>query len=215
MGGIKNVFGAASVRTDRAFKSPEALLEVYDLLEQYNCHTIDTATIYGPSEEFLGKSSAGKRFTLDTKAPCGIPPGGGKKETILQNFENSKKLLGVEQVDIWYLHAPDRSTSIEDTLEGVNEAYKAGWFKRFGLSNFFADEVQKVYDACKAKGYPLPSVYQGNYNAVARKQEEVLLPTLRKLGIVSNALSTLHPGAMLTDPRFRPFTPTPPSLAAS
>ena len=72
-----------------------------------------------------------------------------------------------------------------------------GFFKRFGLSNFKAEDVQKVYDICKEKSYPLPEVYQGNYSAVARKQEEVLFPTLRKLGISFYAYSPIAGGFLV------------------
>lgn len=187
MSGIKNVFGSASVQKDRGFGTPEGLEAVYKTLEQGDCKTIDTATIYGASQEFLGNTGAPKRFIIDTKAACGLKPNGGSKATILQDYEDSKKLLGVDQVDIWYLHGPDNNTPVEETLEAVNEVYKKGWFKRFGLSNFFAKDVQKIYDICKEKGYPLPTVYQGNYSPVARKQESVLFPTLRKLGMVSKS----------------------------
>lgn len=194
MSGIKNVFGSASVQKDRGFSSPEALEAVYKALEQGNCDTIDTATIYGASQEYLGNTGAPKRFIIDTKAGCGLKPEGGKKANILQDYEDSKRLLGVDQVDIWYLHAPDNNTPVEETLEAVNEVYKKGWFKRFGLSNFFAKDVQKIYDICKEKGYPLPTVYQGNYSPVARKQESVLFPTLRKLNMVSTERRAMQCG---------------------
>lgn len=112
---------------------------------------------------------------------------------MIKDAEGSKKALG-GTVDIYYIHAPDPETPIEETLEGINEVYKTGFFKRFGLSNFKAEDVQKVYDIAKAKGYPLPEVYQGNYSAVARKQEEVLFPTLRKLGISFYAYSPIAGG---------------------
>lgn len=57
--------------------------------------------------------------------------------------------------------------------------------------------MQKVYDICKANSYPLPSVYQGNYSAVARKQETLLFPTLRKLNIAFYAYSPIA-GGLLT-----------------
>lgn len=63
--------------------------------------------------------------------------------------------------------------------------HKRGFFKRFGLSNFKPAMVEKVYEIAKAKGYVLPTVYQGNFNPAARKIEEDLLPVLRKLNIVS------------------------------
>ncbi len=40
------------------------------------------------------------------------------------------------QVDIYYLHAPDRNTPFEETLAVIDEVYKQGRFRRFGLSNF-------------------------------------------------------------------------------
>ena len=81
-------------------------------------------------------------------------------ENVIKEAEHSKKMLK-HDVDVFYIHAPDQDTPMEQTLEGVNEVYKKGFFKRFGLSNYKAEDVEKVYNHCKEKGYPLPSVYQG------------------------------------------------------
>lgn len=78
--------------------------------------------------------------------------------------------------------------------------YKLGSFRRFGLSNFLAADVQKVYDIAKENGYVLPTVYQGNYSAVARHQEALLYPTLRKLNISFYAYSALAGGFFSKDP---------------
>ncbi len=93
------------------------------------------------------------------------------------------------QVDIFYIHMPDGKTPISETLAGVDEVYKLGLFRRFGLSNYQADDVQAVYDHCAEKGYVLPSVYQGSYSPITRYQETELFPTLRKLGIAFYAYS--------------------------
>ena len=53
-------------------------------------------------------------------------------------------------------------------MKGVNDLYKEGKFKRFGLSNFTSYEVAEVVTIAKVKGYVLPTVYQGIYNAVER-----------------------------------------------
>ena len=103
-------------------------------------------------------------------------------------------LTSLIKVDIFYMHSPDKHTPLEETLEGINEAYKAGLFERFGLSNYHVDDVQKVYDIAKSKGYVLPTVYQGNYSPVARLQDTLLFPTLRKLGISFYAYSPLAGG---------------------
>ncbi len=83
---------------------------------------------------------------------------------------------------------------LSETLAGINEIYKAGYFARFGLSNFKVEQVTEVYEHCKTQSYVLPTVYQGNYSAVARKQETLLFPTLRKLGIAFYAYSPLAGG---------------------
>lgn len=98
------------------------------------------------------------------------------------------------QVDIFYIHAPDKDSPIEETVAGVNEAYKLGLFKRFGLSNYSAEDVQRVYDACKKNGYVLPTAYQGNYSPVTRLQETKLFPTLRKLNMAFYAYSPMAGG---------------------
>lgn len=93
------------------------------------------------------------------------------------------------QVDVFYQHAPDPKLPLEDTLAGVNELYKAGAFKRFGLSNFMAEDVENVMRISKEHNYVLPSVYQGIYSAFARRAETELIPVLRKYGIAFYAYS--------------------------
>ncbi|KAJ3791274.1 Aldo/keto reductase [Lentinula aff. detonsa] len=95
----------------------------------------------------------------------------------------SLKALDTEQLDIFYLHTPDRLTPYEVTMKAVNDLYREGYFKRFGISNYTSWEVAELVGICKANGYVLPSVYQGLYNAVHRAVEPELIPCLRKFGI--------------------------------
>lgn len=76
----------------------------------------------------------------------------------------------------------------------MNKAYELGLFSRFGLSNCSATEVQAIHDHCTESGYILPTVYQGNYSAVARRPETTLFPTLRRLRISFYAYSPLAGG---------------------
>lgn len=162
MSGLPPVFGAACIEPSRAFISHTQLPELFSLLNAGGCTHIDTAALYGQSEELLGLANAGEHFTIDTKTKGGFIKGYATKENVIKDAENSRRLLGCT-VDVFYLHAPDvEATPLEDTLEGVNEVYQTGFFKRFGLSNFKAEDVRKVYEISKAKGYPLPEVYQGN-----------------------------------------------------
>lgn len=97
-------------------------------------------------------------------------------------------------MNVYYIHSPDRQIPLEETLAGINELHKAGKFKHFGLSNFRPEEVQEVVRIAKEKGYVLPSVYQGNYNAVARRIEAELLPVLRENNIRFYAYSPIAGG---------------------
>jgi len=97
-------------------------------------------------------------------------------------------------VDILYIHGPDRTLKLEQWVPTINELYKQGAFRRFGVSNFSPEEVRELYDYSKANGFVVPTVYQGNYNAVARRIETSLFPVLRELGIVFYAYSPMAGG---------------------
>lgn len=95
---------------------------------------------------------------------------------------------------MYYLHAPDHRAPLEELLDGINELYKSGAFKRFGLSNFTADEIEKVISIATERNYIVPSVYQGNYSAVARRAEKELFPLLRKHNFAFYAYSPIAGG---------------------
>jgi len=164
----------------------EAILDIF----RSHGHTeIDTARVYcgGTSEEYLGKIDlASKGFKIETKLyPAkGIPePITHDENGLRKHLSESLKALNVDSLEMWYLHAPDRSVPYEETLRVVNDLYKEGLFKKFGISNYAAWEVAELVGICKANGYIQPTVYQGIYNAVHRSVETELLPCLRKFGI--------------------------------
>ena len=89
---------------------------------------------------------------------------------------------------------------LASTLAGVDAVHKSGAFSRFGLSNFKATDVEAVHAHCTQHDYVLPTVYQGNFSPVARKQETLLFPTLRRLNMAFYAYSPLA-GGFLTKTR--------------
>eukprot|EP00282_Hemiselmis_andersenii_P018676 CAMPEP_0172027504 /NCGR_PEP_ID=MMETSP1041-20130122/17033_1 /TAXON_ID=464988 /ORGANISM="Hemiselmis andersenii, Strain CCMP439" /LENGTH=203 /DNA_ID=CAMNT_0012683405 /DNA_START=163 /DNA_END=771 /DNA_ORIENTATION=- len=157
---------------------------------------IDTALIYsdGNTEKILGEimPPGGPRDArigeLATKAGpwqgTSMQGNGGLSAAqVRAKMEASLASLKRNKVDLYYLHAPDAATPIEETLGEVDRLHREGRFSRFGLSNFQAWEVAHIHHHCAAKGYITPTVYQGMYNAVTRDVEKELLPCLRKLGI--------------------------------
>lgn len=95
------------------------------------------------------------------------PPVTHSPEDLRSNLEEALELLRSDYVDIFYLHAPDRSTPFATTLQTINELYKEGKFRQFGLSNFTAFEVAEIALTCHAKGWVKPTIYQGMYNAIS------------------------------------------------
>ncbi|KAK9233974.1 NADP-dependent oxidoreductase domain-containing protein [Lipomyces kononenkoae] len=191
---IKLIFGTAFI----APLGDETINEFLRILEHNGVKELDSARLYKGSEEALGKAGAPSRFTIDTKAP-GFFKGSLSKSSVLAGIEKSFNDLGVEHVDTYFLHCPDPDTPLEETLSVIQELFEAGKFDRWGLSNFTPAQVQQIYDFMSAKGYVLPTVYQGNYNAVARANETDLLPLLRKLAIKFYAYSPIAGGFLVKD----------------
>ncbi|KAJ3032318.1 hypothetical protein HDV00_007693 [Rhizophlyctis rosea] len=187
---LEIVFGAAAFWEANQIDYAKEILPV---LERLNIKRLDTARIYNESENILGQLKASEKFIIDTKVP-GFAPKTQTKEAVYAAQKKSFELLKVDQVDIYYLHSPDSETPIEETLAAINDLHKQGKFKRFGLSNFSPEGVETVYNHAKAHGYVLPTVYQGNYNPVARHIESDLFPVLRKLNIAFFVYSPIAGG---------------------
>ncbi|PVH77319.1 Aldo/keto reductase, partial [Cadophora sp. DSE1049] len=115
-------------------------------------------------------------------------------EDVRRGLTNSLKALKTDKVDMFYLHAPDRTVPFEDTLRVVNELHKEGYFNRFGISNFLSYEVAKACEICEKNGWIKPTVYQGNYSALQRSVESELFPCLRHYGISLYAFQPLAAG---------------------
>lgn len=167
---------------------------------------LDTSRNYSPSakassEPRLGAANAGSRFNIDTKI-VGVPGNGPfhtaeKTKSSIDASVADLKLPDGAKVDIMYLHLPDRETPFEETLKAMNQAYQEGKFKRLGLSNYTADEVEKIVAICKDKGYVAPAVYQGQYNPLVRSGEDILFPVLRKHNIAFYAYSPAAAGVFV------------------
>ncbi|CAK7224761.1 hypothetical protein SBRCBS47491_005662 [Sporothrix bragantina] len=196
------VAGGAGFGNKAPFVTDHELTEALAVLSANGITDIDSSQIYGNSEAIIGRVKAGDTFTLSTKwgvreAFVDQTIAWASRDYILRSARESIVRLGVKQVDIFYLHFPDKNTPLEETLAGVDTAYREGIFRRFGLSNFSTEAVQAIHDIASANGYVLPTVYQGQYNPFSRHPEMDLFPTLRKLGISFYAYSPLA-GGLLT-----------------
>ncbi|KAL8733541.1 MAG: hypothetical protein Q9181_003540 [Wetmoreana brouardii] len=89
--------------------------------------------------------------------------------------------------------------SRQSVLEGMERSLKDLGVDAFGISNYLPHDVQQIYDIQSAANSVLPTVYQGNYNAVARHNEADLIPLLRKLHMNFYAYSPIAGGFLAKD----------------
>ncbi|ROV93660.1 hypothetical protein VPNG_08859 [Cytospora leucostoma] len=181
------------------FHPAERLQPALDAAKAAGIQEIDTAELYGPNEADLGiVGAADQGFLISSKNPGGWKPGAVRE--VIPKTSASLERLRSKSLDILYVHGPDKSVGLEEWVPQADELYRQGKFRRFGVSNFSAEEVRAVHAYSKENGYVLPTVYQGNYNAISRVIETTLFPVLRELGIAFYAYSPIA-GGFLTKSR--------------
>ncbi|KAF9585859.1 hypothetical protein BGW38_000415 [Lunasporangiospora selenospora] len=173
-----------------------------DLFKSFGYKEVDTARIYTDSEAALGEldKSSLADLRISTKVHPFITP--LTIENILQQFDESLAALGVENVDLLYLHHPDDKTPIEESLEGVDILYKQGKIRRFGLSNHSPSQVDEIVSICKSKGYIAPTMYQGLYSPIARTGYLEIRDLLKKHGIHYYAYGIMAAGLLTGKNKF-------------
>ncbi|KAF2429259.1 keto reductase [Tothia fuscella] len=208
MSALKIVFGTMNLgRADAPLTRVHDLKECASLLDVFQEHghsEVDTARLYGfgSTEEYLAQLNWQDRgIAVGTKLSpkkIGPNPYSHKAEDLKRGVKASLDALQTKQLDLFYLHMPDRATHFAETLEAVNDLYNAGAFKRFGICNYAAWEVAQICELCESHGWKKPDIYQASYNALHRTSEPELFPCLRHYGIAFYVFSPLA-GGMLSD----------------
>ena len=166
-------------------------------------HTwVDTAYMYtdGASERILGRllKERRRKVFLATKAyPDKLGPGkprGLTAGSVRGQLEGSLKRMKLDCVDLFYLHAPDNRTPLEDTLAACMELRAEGKLRETGLSNYASWQVAEVVGICLRNGWIPPIIYQGMYNAVTRDVERECQPACCRFGLDFIAYNPLAGG---------------------
>lgn len=162
---------------------------------------VDTAYVYnnGECERIAGQCLAAfpaGHFSVATKVNPRIT-GRLDADAVRSQLDGSLGRMGLESVDVLYLHFPDRSTLVCSAIEGCAALHAQGKFRELGVSNFPLSLVEEMLPVCDELGCPRPTVYEGVYNALSRKAEAELFPALNGLGMRFYAYNPLA-GGMLT-----------------
>ncbi|MEO5979396.1 MAG: aldo/keto reductase [Chryseolinea sp.] len=160
---------------------------------------LDTSDAYGPhtNETLVGKAIRGKRDRVTVATKFGIvrdpnDPGkrglNGKPDYVRKSCDNSLERLGIDAIDLYYLHRKDPNTPIEETVGAMAQLVTAGKIKAIGLSEVSPDQLRKAHAV-----YPITAL-QTEYSLWTREPEDELLAVCKELGIAFVAYSPLGRG---------------------
>lgn len=159
---------------------------------------IDTADIYGmtENERLVGRALAGRRdeVVLATKFANRVGPNGvyvdGTPEWCREACDASLERLGVDHIDLYYLHRPDLNVPIEESVGAMAELVGAGKIGHIGLSEASAATVRRA-----AAVAPITAL-QSEWSLFTRGLEHEIVPTCRELGIGIVPFSPLGRGLL-------------------
>jgi len=148
----------------------------------------DTAYCYGydgESERMVGRVLRPYRQDVVIATKCGIGWDSnrtmlkdGRPETIRRQCDESLERLGIEVIDLYYLHAPDPQTPIAESAGAMKELLDAGKVRAVGVSNFSQISQYEAFHAV----CPI-SADQPHYNMLQREIEAEQLPWCQQHGV--------------------------------
>lgn len=146
----------------------------------------DTADIYagGRNEELLAQVLRSERERIVLASKCGITGRNaegytlnGRPDYIYRCCDQSLKRLGVEVIDVYYLHRLDPDVPVEESVGAIGELVRKGKVRFAGLSEVSAENIRRAH-----REFPLSAV-QSEYSLFSRGVEKEVLPALRELKI--------------------------------
>jgi aryl-alcohol dehydrogenase-like predicted oxidoreductase len=148
---------------------------------------IDTADLYGAghNEVLVGRAISGRRDEVQLATKFGIDRSGGDDKRTVRGERGYVKRacdasllrLGVDVIDLYYLHRPPETAEIEETVGAMAELVAEGKVRHLGLSEVDNDLLRR---ACAV--HPITAV-QSEYSLWAREPETTVLGALRELGV--------------------------------
>jgi aryl-alcohol dehydrogenase-like predicted oxidoreductase len=148
---------------------------------------IDTADIYGSghNEVLVGRGISGRRGEVQLATKFGIDRSGGDDQRVIRGergyvkraCESSLLRLGVDVIDLYYLHRPPQTAEIEETVGAMAELVAEGKVRCLGLSEVDSGLLRRAYAV-----HPITAV-QSEYSLWCRDPETTVLDALRELGV--------------------------------
>lgn len=158
---------------------------------------LDTAAVYGDghNEVLVGRAIAGRRDEVQLATKFGIDRSAGDDKRVIRgergyvkrSCESSLLRLGVESIDLYYLHRPPQDVEIEETAGAMAELVAEGKVRHLGMSEVDQDLLRRAHAV-----HPITAV-QSEYSLWTRDPES-LAPVMAELGVGLVAFSPLGRG---------------------
>jgi aryl-alcohol dehydrogenase-like predicted oxidoreductase len=159
---------------------------------------LDTANVYGAghNEVLVGRAIHDRRdqvqlatkFGIDRDVESSKRTVHGKRDYVRACCEDSLLRLGVDIIDLYYLHRPPDDAEIEETVGAMSELVQEGKVRFLGLSEVDDDLLRRAHAV-----HPITAV-QSEYSVWTRDPEKTVLPALRELGVALVPFSPLGRG---------------------
>jgi aryl-alcohol dehydrogenase-like predicted oxidoreductase len=176
----------------------------------------DTADAYsrGVSEEvtgrLLGEMARRDEIVIATKVyfPFSDRPnrGGLGRKHILDGVRDSLRRLGTDYIDLYQIHRWDYETPIEETMEALHDAVKAGYVRYIGASSMYAHQFARAQHVADLAGWTRFVSMQNHYNLLYREEEREMMPLCREEGVGVIPWSPLARGYLARTPAEREAT---------
>jgi aryl-alcohol dehydrogenase-like predicted oxidoreductase len=169
---------------------------------------IDTANVYtkGHSEQIIGDCIGRDRGRRDrvviaTKFFGNLynndPNGGGaSRKAIVASCEQSLRRLQTDYIDLYWMHAWDKFTPIEETLRALDDLVQAGKVRYIGFSDTPAWKVSQAHTIARFRGWTPLVALQIEYSLIERTVEGELIPAALELGLGVTPWSPLRSGVL-------------------
>ena len=180
-----------------SFNEKESINTLHKAIE-LGVNFFDTADMYGwgANERLLGKAFKERwsELIIATKFAVMRGPNGeflglnGKPEYVKQACEQSLQNLGVDTIDLYYMHRQDPKVEIEEIVGAMSDLVKQGKVKHIGICEANAEMIRRAHAV-----HPLTAV-QNEYSMWSREPEQEILDVCQELGITFVAYSPLGRG---------------------
>ncbi len=185
--------------------SREESRRIFDAFAEAGGNFIDTANRYtdGTSEKFVGEFISGERqrFVVATKYTLNTRPddpngGGNHRKNLVQSLEESLDRLGTDYIDLYWVHAWDPFTPVEETMRALDDVVRAGKVLYVGVSDTPAWAVSRANTLAELRGWSPFVGLQIPYSLIERTPERELLPMADVLGLTVTPWGTLGGGVL-------------------